>query len=68
MRFPLLIAAAILISTATARANCGGSFFSFVNGLKAEAVERGFDRRASGRCRGLDARRGGATSIKSKVG
>ncbi len=45
MRFPLLIAAAILISTATARANCGGSFFSFVNGLKAEAVQRGFDRR-----------------------
>lgn len=43
MRFPLLIGAALLASATTVHANCGGGFSSFVNGLKAEAVERGFD-------------------------
>ena len=43
MRFPLLIGAALLASATTVHANCGGGFSSFVNGLKSEAVERGFD-------------------------
>ncbi len=43
MRFPLIFAAAVLASATTVQANCGGSFSSFVDGLKAEAVERGFD-------------------------
>lgn len=43
MRFPMFIAAAVLASATAASANCGGSFSSFVSGLKSEAVQRGFD-------------------------
>jgi len=40
---------AFALSTGTAVAQCGGSFGSFVNGLKSEAASRGFDNGATDR-------------------
>ncbi len=44
MRKALVLFAALVWVTGAQAQTCGGDFGSFVNGLKAEAVERGYDR------------------------